>query len=114
MQVTSQVDTLFKLPEIFPFGRPRFDGGTITTAFLLTLLLITNTIASIRLMETIMEQKQMDNNRYLRAGLTSGITHFIGGCLGAIGSVPISGAKIPAPIGYSVTFVIFVKMVGLP
>ncbi len=97
-----------------------------------------------------MKQKgAVDRQRYLRAGYTSGISHFICGCLGAIGSVPISGAAgfveqtgmrerkpfligcslvigisllppmmniitaIPAPIGYAVTFVIFVKMVGL-
>ncbi|MFB8377738.1 purine/pyrimidine permease [Paenibacillus taichungensis] len=149
MPVISPADTLFKLPKIFPFGRPRFDSGTITTAFLLTLLLITNALASIRLMETVMNQKKLDHNRYWRAGFVSGITHFIGGSFGAIGSVPISGAagyveqtgmreqksfligcilvisvslfppimnvisSIPAPIGYAVTFVIFVKMVGL-
>ncbi len=147
--IISHADTIFKLPKIFPFGRPQFDAGTITTAFLLTLLLITNAVASIRLMETVMKQKQVDHRRYLRAGFTSGITHLISGGLGAVGSVPISGAAgyveqtgmkerrsfligccfvisislfppmmnvisaIPAPIGYSVTFVIFVKMVGL-
>lgn len=148
--VISQVDTLVKLPELFPFGRPSFDSGIITTAFLLTPLLITNAIASIRLMETITEQKQsIDDRRYLRAGFTSGITQLICGGLGAIGSVPISGAAgyveqtgmkgrlsflvgcclvicisllppimniiagIPAPIGYAITFVIFVKMVGM-
>lgn len=63
--VFSHADTLFKLPKIFPFGRPRFDAGTITTAFLLTLLLITNAVASIRLMETVMKQKQVDHRRYL-------------------------------------------------
>ncbi|WP_036127433.1 purine/pyrimidine permease [Lysinibacillus sphaericus] len=146
----SQVNTLVKLPELFPFGRPRFDSGTITTAFLLALLLIVNAIASIRLMETVMKQKQSrDDRRYLRAGFMSGITQLICGGLGAIGSVPISGAAgyveqtgmkerrsfligcccvicisllppfmnilagIPAPIGYAVTFVIFVKMVGI-
>ncbi|WP_211749844.1 purine/pyrimidine permease [Paenibacillus sp. Marseille-Q4541] len=148
--VFSQAENLVNLPDMFPFGWPRFDGGTITTALLLTLLLITNAIASIRLMETVMKQKQStDHRRYLRAGFISGITHFIGGSLGAIGSVPISGAAgyveqtgmrerrsfligcslvivislfppimnvisgIPAPIGYAVTFVIFVKMVGI-
>lgn len=143
-------NTLLNLPEKFPFGWPHFDGGTIITALLLTLLLITNAIASIRLMENVMEQTQSsDHRRYWRTGMISGITHLIGGSLGAIGSVPISGAAgyveqtgmrerrsfligcslvitislfppimnvisgIPAPIGYAVTFVIFVKMVGL-
>lgn len=150
MPAIPHADTLFKLPAIFPFGIPRFDVGTMATACLLTLLLITNAIASIRLMETVVKQKAaVDEQRYLRAGYISGISHFISGCLGAIGSVPISGAAgfveqtgmkerkpyligcslvigtsllppmmniiaaIPAPIGYAVTFVIFVKMVGL-
>ncbi|WP_139990886.1 purine/pyrimidine permease [Paenibacillus paridis] len=148
--VFSQAKNLVNLPEMLPFGWPRFDSGTITTAMLLTLLLITNAIASIRLMETVIGQKQpTDHRRYWRAGIISGVTHFIGGSLGAIGSVPISGAAgyvqqtgvkerrsfligcslviaislfppimnvisgIPAPIGYAVTFVIFVKMVGI-
>ncbi|QCJ41137.1 purine permease [Bacillus sp. S3] len=146
----SQADTLIQLPKVFPFGRPSFDAATITTACLLTLLLITNAIASIRLMESVMKQQDsMDHRRYFRAGFTSGMNQLICGCLGAIGSVPISGAAgfveqtgmrerksyvigcslviatsllppimniiaaIPAPIGYAVTFVIFVKMVGL-
>ncbi len=150
MPVFLQAENLVSLPEKLPFGWPHFDGGTITTALLLTLLLITNAIASIRLMETIIEKKQStDQRRYWHAGVISGITHFIGGSLGAIGSVPISGAAgyveqtgmkerrsfligcslvivisifppimnvisgIPAPIGYAVTFVIFVKMVGI-
>lgn len=150
MPIFSQAKNLVNLPEILAFGWPRFDGGTITTALLLTLLLITNAIASIRLMETVIEQKQStDHRRYWRAGIISGIIHFIGGSLGAIGSVPISGAAgyveqtgmrerrsfligcslvivislfppimnvisgIPVPIGYAVTFVIFVKMVGI-
>lgn len=143
-------DTLFKLPKLFPFGNPQFDIGTITTACFLTLLLITNVVASIRLMESVMGEKQsIDRSRYVRAGFISGVNQCISGCLGAVGSVPISGAAgfveqtgirerlsfligcglvivlsllppimnivaaIPAPIGYAVTFVIFVKMVGL-
>lgn len=146
----SQADTLFKLPKLFPFGNPQFDVGTITTACFLTLLLITNVIASIRLMESVMQEKQsIDRHRCVRAGFASGVNQCICGCLGAIGSVPISGAAgfveqtgmrerlsfligcslvivisllppfmnviaaIPSPIGYAVTFVIFVKMVGL-
>ncbi|MFJ7934384.1 purine/pyrimidine permease [Sporosarcina sp. NPDC096371] len=146
----AQADTLVQLPKLFPFGIPQFDAGTITTACLLTLLLITNVIASIRLMESVMSEKQpIDGRRYVRAGFTSGINQCLSGILGAVGSVPISGAAgfveqtgirerrsfligcglviglsllppimnviaaIPAPIGYAVTFVIFVKMVGL-
>lgn len=143
-----KVDRIFKLPQGFPFGVPVFDSGTIATSSLLTLLLITNVIVSIRLMESVV-RRENDSNRYLRASFVSGVNHLFSGFLGAIGSVPISGAAgfvkqtgmkkrlpfligcclvivvslfpilmnviaaIPAPIGYAVTFVIFVGMFGL-
>ncbi|MBS4207483.1 purine/pyrimidine permease [Bacillus sp. FJAT-50079] len=143
-----KADRLFQLPKLLPFGPPLFDMGTIITSALLTLLLLTNAIVSIRLMAAIVHYKN-DPNRYLRASFVSGINHFFSGLFGAIGSVPISGAAgfveqtgikkrlpfligcffviavslfplvmnliaaIPAPIGYAVTFVIFVSMFGL-
>lgn len=150
VSITINKTEIIRLPELFPFGQPTFDSGTITTALLLTLLLITNAIASIRLMESVVNSPvSKSDNRYNRAGLVAGITQLMCGCLGAVGSVPISGAagyveqtgmkdraafiigcsivvsisllppimsliaSIPTPIGYSVTFVIFVKMFGI-
>ncbi|MBS4177032.1 purine/pyrimidine permease [Lederbergia citrea] len=143
-----KAEYIFRLPQSFPFGFPTFDTGTMITAVLLTLLLITNVIVSIRLMESVVRPDK-DRNRYLRASFASGINHLLSGYFGAIGSVPISGASgfveqtgmkkrlpfligcclvigvsmfpilmnviaaIPAPIGYAVTFVIFVSMFGL-
>lgn len=83
----------FALPELFPFGAPLFDLGGITTAFFLTFLLITNLVASIRLMETIINPSGAeDSSRYRRSGFVSGFNQLLGGGFGAIGSVPISGA----------------------
>jgi len=143
-----KVDSIFKLPKVFPFGIPTFDSGTMITATLLTLLLITNAIVSIRLMVSVLNRKN-ESGRYLRASYVSGVNHLLSGLFGAIGPVPISGAAgfveqtgmkkrlpfligcclvigvslfpilmntiaaIPAPIGYAVTFVIFVSMFGL-
>lgn len=89
----AKVDQLFELPSIFPYGGPIFDAGTIMMACFLTLLLITNVVASIRLMEMIIGKSgSADSAIYSRSGFTAGINQLIGGGLGAIASVPISGA----------------------
>lgn len=89
----SHADQWFIFPKLLPFGRPIFDLGSISTALFLTLLLITNLVASIRLMETIIHPNEAeDKTRYRRSGFVSGINQLLGGGFGAIGSVPISGA----------------------
>ncbi|HEY4553084.1 MAG TPA: purine/pyrimidine permease [Bacillaceae bacterium] len=143
-----KAERFFQLPKAFPFGLPSFDTGTVVTATLLTLLLITNVIVSIRLMESVVNRGD-DRHTYIRASFVSGANHLVSGFFGAMGPVPISGAAgfvkqtglkqrlpflvgcglvmgvslfpivmnviaaIPAPIGYAVTFVIFVSMFGL-
>lgn len=83
----------FDLPKLFAFGMPTFDSGVITTAIFITLLLITNLVASVRLMEGIVVgNKPSDPKRYKRGGLISGVNQLLGGSFSAIGSVPISGA----------------------
>ncbi|WP_163653529.1 purine/pyrimidine permease [Listeria sp. PSOL-1] len=86
-------DHWFSMPKIFAFGSPHFDSGSITTAIFITLLLITNLVASIRLMEGIVHPEEASaTSRYRRGGFISGINQLLGGTFGAIGSVPISGA----------------------
>jgi xanthine/uracil permease len=141
---------IISFPGIFVFGLPKFDLGVIITSFFITLLLITNMIASIRVMEEVMNQNNMKLfRRYNMAGTVSGVNQVLGGLFSAVGSVPISGAAgfvsatgilsiipfilgaslvviislfpdlmnilatLPAPVGYAVTYVIFINMVGL-
>ncbi|WP_409254042.1 purine/pyrimidine permease [Bacillus sp. SCS-153A] len=141
---------IISLPGLFVFGLPKFDLGVIITSFFITLLLITNMIASIRVMEEVMAQNDMKlHRRYNQAGIVSGVNQVLGGLFSAVGSVPISGAAgfvsatgilsiipfvlgaslvvvislfpdlmnilatLPAPVGYAVTYVIFINMVGL-
>ncbi|WP_430535763.1 purine/pyrimidine permease [Listeria rocourtiae] len=83
----------FSLPKLFVFGMPTFDSGVITTAIFITLLLITNLVASVRLMEGIVAgNKPSDPKKYKRGGLISGVNQLLGGGFSAIGPVPISGA----------------------
>ncbi|GIN84141.1 purine permease [Heyndrickxia sporothermodurans] len=141
-------DSWISFPKILSFGIPKLDSGIIVTSFFITILLITNMIASIRVMEEVLKSKN-PSNRYKQAGFISGINQIAGGIFSSIGSVPISGSAgfvsqtgsksikpfilgslivtiisllppimnimsaLPAPVGYSVTFVIFTKMVGL-
>ncbi|MBC1499936.1 purine/pyrimidine permease [Listeria weihenstephanensis] len=89
----SEAHAWFDLPKMFAFGVPTFDSGVITTAIFITLLLITNLVASVRLMEGIVDgDKPSDPKRYKRGGFISGINQLLGGGFSAIGSVPISGA----------------------
>ncbi|CAM3720892.1 purine/pyrimidine permease [Mesobacillus zeae] len=142
---------LIKLPELFTFGKPIFHPGLILTSVFITLLLVTNMLASIRVTGEVLKQKGEEavTDRYRAGGFVAGINQLLGGVFSAIGSVPISGAagfiattgftkvlpilvssvlimgaslnptlmsfiaSLPAPVGYSVTFVIFANMVGI-
>lgn len=88
-------DTLIQLPTFFEFGMPIFDAGMITTAIFVTMLLLTNMIASIQVVDNVIEKQVEKKQRkvsFSRAGFVSGINQLLGGGLSAIGSVPISGA----------------------
>lgn len=84
----------FALPDLFAFGPPIWDGGMVITAFFITLLLVANMMASIRVMEGTLQRDFGEHvpNRIRQAGLFAGINHFIAGILSAVGPVPISGA----------------------
>lgn len=94
--VEQNIDKLVKLPELFAFGPPIFDLGMSITAIFVTLLLLTNMVASIQLVGKVVEKRaevqRNEKARYKRSGLVAGINHLLGGAYSAIGSVPISGA----------------------
>ena len=83
-----------QLPQIFAFGFPEWNSGMIVTAALVTLLLLTNMIASIRVVEEVLARLSNTKpmGRYRQAGFVSGINQLLGGIFSAVGSVPISGA----------------------
>ena len=49
----AKVDSIFALPKLFPFGMPIFDGSMIISTLFLTLLLLTNLLASIKAVELV-------------------------------------------------------------
>ena len=86
--------SFFALPDLFVFGPPVWDGGMVVTAFFITLLLVANMMASIRVMEGTLQRDfgEQVPNRIRQAGLFAGVNHFVAGILSAVGPVPISGA----------------------
>lgn len=85
---------LIELPKVFVYGPPVWDGGVFVTAIFITLLLIANMLASIRVMENLLKQKfSMEvEDRTRQGSFISGVNHLLSGVFSAIGPVPISGA----------------------
>ncbi|WP_433742277.1 purine/pyrimidine permease [Falsibacillus pallidus] len=85
---------IMAMPEIFPFGFPKMDSGMFATAAFTALLLTTNMIASVRVMEEAQQKLtgKLPTPDYKRAGIVSGVNQAAGGLFGAVGPVPISGA----------------------
>ncbi|VDG97123.1 Putative purine permease ybbY [Lysinibacillus sphaericus] len=87
-------DHIIELPKMFVYGPPVWDGGVAVTAVFITLLLIANMLASIRVMENLLKQKfsMQVEDRVRQGSFVSGINHLLSGVFSAIGPVPISGA----------------------
>lgn len=87
-------DEFFHWPEIFPFGMPVFDSGLVVTSLFITVLLIVNMLASIRVVEGAVKQfeKLEEKKRSRPAGFIAAAGHLLSGLFGAVGTVPISGA----------------------
>ncbi len=83
-----------EVPEIFPFGQPIFDSGMITTSILVTLLLLTNLIASVKVVEQVLQSQKvsLEKTRFRPAGFMAGINQMLAGLFSAVAPVPISGA----------------------
>ncbi|MFS0577086.1 purine/pyrimidine permease [Sporosarcina sp. 179-K 3D1 HS] len=83
-----------QLPGLFVFGPPVWDGGVFVTAVFITLLLIANLLASVRVMEQLLKHSFSLHppDRVRQGSFISGINHLLAGLFSAIGPVPISGA----------------------
>jgi len=92
--ITSSDQSIISLPKMFVFGEPHFDFGMIMTSIFVTLLLLTNMIASVRVVENLMKSLGISQNKVSlkKGGFITGVNQLIGGAFSAIGPVPISGA----------------------
>lgn len=93
-RVTLEGGQFIRLPDLFVYGKPVWDSGMFITASFITLLLIANMMASIRVMESLLKQSFSITppDRMKQGSIASGINHIFAGIFSAIGPVPISGA----------------------
>lgn len=92
----STSDELIKLPKLFAWGFPDFNGSIMITAILFTFLLISNTIAAISSAEeTITNQKGLFQERLYSSTWVGGVTHLLSTMFSSIGVVPL-----PATAGF--------------
>jgi xanthine/uracil permease len=92
--VSSHTSQLIELPGMLVYGMPVWDSGMLVTSIFITLLLIANMMASIRVMESLLKNTfSMDvPDRVKQGSIASGINHLLSGLFSSIGPVPISGA----------------------
>ncbi|WP_422122026.1 purine/pyrimidine permease [Planococcus sp. X10-3] len=87
-------DAFISLPQMLVFGPLVWDSGMFVTSLFLTLLLIANMMASMRVMEYLLKSEfgihQPD--RVKQGSVASGLNHILAGLFSSIGPVPISGA----------------------
>ena len=86
-------DRIIELPTLFPFGTPRIETGMIINVFLLTILLLTNLMASVRVVQIVFKKFELPVKDGLKkTSIISGVIHLLAGGFGSIGPVPISGS----------------------
>lgn len=92
--VNHETKALIQFPDLFVYGKLVWDSGMFITAGFITLLLIANMMASIRVMESLLKQSFSitPSDRMKQGSIASGINHLVAGIFSAIGPVPISGA----------------------
>lgn len=90
---TSTSDSLVQWPQLFPFGAPEFNAGILITAIVTGLLLLTNMVASVNVVESVLKKQtnmyQPPNDN--RASIVMGFNQWFAGLFGAVAPVPISG-----------------------
>jgi xanthine/uracil permease len=82
-------------PEWMAWGMPELSGGAILTSLFVGLLLLTNMVASINVVEKAYESENEEYEpiNYNRSSIMMGLNTWIAGLFSAVASVPISGAS---------------------
>lgn len=88
------VTDIIRFPSLFVFGMPRIEWNMAITVIFVTLLLLTNMLASIRVVQKVVSKYEENTapDRFKQAGIITGINQLLGGLFSAIGPVAISGS----------------------
>ncbi|MFD2208198.1 purine/pyrimidine permease [Virgibacillus halophilus] len=93
-QQVTKVDTFINLPKIFAFGLPRLEPSIIIMVIFITLLLLANMLATVRVVQQVLKRHEVacETNRWKQTGIVSGVNQLLAGFFSAIGAVPVSGS----------------------
>ncbi|ART80993.1 purine/pyrimidine permease [Oceanisphaera avium] len=87
---TPSHDAMIQLPDLFAFGAPKLDLGMLVVAVLFSLLLISNQVAAVTAISTVVKGPQPSMKEALnRSSFASGISHIMAGGLSTIAVVPL-------------------------
>jgi xanthine/uracil permease len=90
-----EADHTVSFPDWLAWGMPELSSGAVLTSLFVGLLLLTNMIASINVVEKAyqVEKEEYEPINYNRSSVIMGINTWIAGFFSAVASVPISGAS---------------------
>lgn len=82
---------VFSLPSILVWGMPRFSAGITITALFIGVLLLTNMLATVNVVEAVLRQQtRIDPVDYNQTSVLIGVNTGLSGLFSAVGCVPIS------------------------
>ncbi len=83
---------IFSLPQPLAFGPPELSSGIILSAIMTAMLLLTNMIASMKVVENVIlaQTETREDPDYNRASIITGVNQWLSGLFAAVGNVPIS------------------------
>lgn len=112
--------SLFALPEIFAFGTPIFDWSAVIIAFITSIILISNLVASIiAIDQTIGNDTKDYSDKVSKGTMIAGINHGIAGLFAVVANVSLStsagfisltGQKSKAPFLYASLLLMIVSL----
>ncbi len=82
---------VFALPQLFAWGFPTFDPGTVITGALITVVILTNLLASTAAMSKA-ASKPLQANDYNRAVIFNGAANLLAGIGASVGTVPFAAS----------------------
>ena len=75
------VTDIIRFPSLFVFGMPRVEWNMVITVIFVTLLLLTNMLASIRVVQKVVSKYEENaaSDRFKQVGIITGINQLLGG-----------------------------------
>jgi xanthine/uracil permease len=82
---------VFAFPEVFAWGTPKFDTGGVISGLLIGLVLMSNTVASVKAINQVVPDEQKAKSKELnQSGWVGGISHILSAVFSTIGMVSLT------------------------